>query len=424
MLASGRRRMQGKSVAEVCTVYGVVTLVALAARTRGRGARATRRRWRSHGACMHARRCGRTRPRRRCSAPTIATGRRGGDHCALAGLVALAAATCRAVRRAAGASRRALRRTCHGRSPATLRALGRAAQARATRLLLSLLAVARRSHRASAARPRRLRGAPSPSTFGNRIRPPRRRGAANGGPRLRALPLAVAASLPLRRSRATRRCSPTPSSARHRHRDPADVAADADPHHHRRHHRRPGRADRSTPPTAKTRSSISRACSVRKRYIGDYDHAVLATRASGTGNSARSLVYADGILLSNLLGNGATLHAALGPGDARGDRARRRAVRPVFRRLSGQLGGRGGRLRDAHADAARGAREARASAQDFELYGTDDRFSGGAGERLVGGRAGDFSWWLELQSPRQRRPAALLRQQAGATGTRAARARR
>ncbi|HEY9400467.1 MAG TPA: TonB-dependent receptor [Luteimonas sp.] len=45
---------------------------------------------------------------------------------------------------------------------------------------------------------------------------------------------------------------------------------------------------------------------VRKRYIGDYDHAVLATRASGTGNSARSLVYADDILLSNLLGNGAS----------------------------------------------------------------------------------------------------------------------
>jgi iron complex outermembrane recepter protein len=38
---------------------------------------------------------------------------------------------------------------------------------------------------------------------------------------------------------------------------------------------------------------------VRKRYIGDYNHAVLASRASGTGNSARSLVYADGILLSN-----------------------------------------------------------------------------------------------------------------------------
>ena len=45
---------------------------------------------------------------------------------------------------------------------------------------------------------------------------------------------------------------------------------------------------------------------VRKRYIGDYNHAVLSSRASGTGNSARSAVYADGILLSNYLGNGAT----------------------------------------------------------------------------------------------------------------------
>jgi iron complex outermembrane receptor protein len=44
---------------------------------------------------------------------------------------------------------------------------------------------------------------------------------------------------------------------------------------------------------------------VRKRFIGDYNHAALSTRASGTGNSARSMVYADGILLSNYLGNGA-----------------------------------------------------------------------------------------------------------------------
>ncbi len=43
---------------------------------------------------------------------------------------------------------------------------------------------------------------------------------------------------------------------------------------------------------------------VRKRYMGDYNHAILSSRASGTGNSARSAVYADGILLSNYLGNG------------------------------------------------------------------------------------------------------------------------
>ncbi|WP_407067960.1 TonB-dependent receptor [Leptothrix discophora] len=43
---------------------------------------------------------------------------------------------------------------------------------------------------------------------------------------------------------------------------------------------------------------------VRKRYIGDYNHAILSSRASGTGNSARSAVYGDGVLLSNFLGNG------------------------------------------------------------------------------------------------------------------------
>ncbi len=43
---------------------------------------------------------------------------------------------------------------------------------------------------------------------------------------------------------------------------------------------------------------------VRKRYPGDYNHAILSSRASGTGNSARSAVYADGISLTNLLGNG------------------------------------------------------------------------------------------------------------------------
>ncbi|WP_305807106.1 TonB-dependent receptor plug domain-containing protein, partial [Stenotrophomonas sp. YIM B06876] len=43
---------------------------------------------------------------------------------------------------------------------------------------------------------------------------------------------------------------------------------------------------------------------MRKRYVGDYNHAILSSRASGTGNSARSSVYADGILLSNYLGNG------------------------------------------------------------------------------------------------------------------------
>jgi len=41
---------------------------------------------------------------------------------------------------------------------------------------------------------------------------------------------------------------------------------------------------------------------VRKRYIGD-TNAPVGWRTSGTGSSARGLIYADGILLSSLLGN-------------------------------------------------------------------------------------------------------------------------
>ncbi|MDB5439085.1 MAG: putative TonB-dependent siderophore receptor, partial [Caulobacteraceae bacterium] len=41
---------------------------------------------------------------------------------------------------------------------------------------------------------------------------------------------------------------------------------------------------------------------VRKRHVGD-TQAPLATRTSGLGSSARSLVYADGVLLSALIGN-------------------------------------------------------------------------------------------------------------------------
>jgi iron complex outermembrane receptor protein len=41
---------------------------------------------------------------------------------------------------------------------------------------------------------------------------------------------------------------------------------------------------------------------VRKRHIGD-TQAPLATRTSGVGSSARSIIYADGVLLSALIGN-------------------------------------------------------------------------------------------------------------------------
>ena len=181
-----------------------------------------------------------------------------------------------------------------------------------------------------------------------------------------ALPLAASADGPERRARSRAASSaPSPSPAAGRPRC-------------RRRSRPPSKASRAREIETRINATDSEdalkylpSLLVRKRYIGDYNHAILSTRASGTGNSARSLVYADGILLSNFLGNGADVHAALGPGDARGDRARRRAVRPVLGRLSRQLGRRRGRLRDAHADAAR--ERTRAS---FGEYFAADRLYG------------------------------------------------
>jgi iron complex outermembrane receptor protein len=135
---------------------------------------------------------------------------------------------------------------------------------------------------------------------------------------------------------------------------------------------------------------------VRKRYPGDYDHAVLASRASGTGNSARSLVYADGILLSNLLGNGATFTPRWGmvspeeiervdvlygpfsaayPGNSAG------AVVEYQTRMPATL--------EAHAKLS-------AFAQRFKLYDTNDRFNGKQGSASVGNRPGAWSWWLDV----------------------------
>jgi iron complex outermembrane receptor protein len=123
---------------------------------------------------------------------------------------------------------------------------------------------------------------------------------------------------------------------------------------------------------------------VRKRYIGDYDHAVLASRASGTGNSARSLVYADGIQLSNLLGNGATftprwgmvspeeierVDVLYGPFSAAYPGGSVGAVVDYQTRMPDKL--------EAHVKLS-------AFSQRFSLYATDDRYFGPPGQRLGG----------------------------------------
>jgi iron complex outermembrane receptor protein len=135
---------------------------------------------------------------------------------------------------------------------------------------------------------------------------------------------------------------------------------------------------------------------VRKRYAGDYNHAVLSTRASGTGNSARSLVYADGILLSNLLGNGASFAPRWGlvtpeeiervdvlygpfsaayPGNSAG------AVVDYLTRMPSKF--------EAHAMVG-------AFSQPFQLYGTDTTYNGWQTSASLGDRSGGWSWWVNV----------------------------
>lgn len=135
---------------------------------------------------------------------------------------------------------------------------------------------------------------------------------------------------------------------------------------------------------------------VRKRYIGDYDHAVLATRASGTGNSARSLVFADGILISNLLGNGATFTPRWGlvtPEEIE-------RVDVLYGPFSAAYAGNSvGAVVD-YVTRMPQSFEAHVKAgyyvQDYRLYATDERFDAWHTSASIGDRQGRFAWWLNL----------------------------
>jgi iron complex outermembrane receptor protein len=135
---------------------------------------------------------------------------------------------------------------------------------------------------------------------------------------------------------------------------------------------------------------------VRKRYTGDFDHAVLASRASGTGNSARSLVYVDGILLSNLLGNGATFTPRWGlvtpeeidrvdvlygpfsaayPGNSVG------AVVDYVTRMPD----------DFELRAALGT-----FSEEFGVYSTHETYTGWQASASAGDRHGSTAWWVNV----------------------------
>lgn len=132
---------------------------------------------------------------------------------------------------------------------------------------------------------------------------------------------------------------------------------------------------------------------IRKRFIGD-TNGIVASRSSGTLVSARSLVYADSLLLSNLLGNSFAYPPRWGlvtpdeieridviygpfsaayPGNAMG------AVIQMTTRMPDQF--------EAHG-------RAQAFSQAFKLYGSDERHSGSQASAALGSRVDALSWWF------------------------------
>jgi iron complex outermembrane receptor protein len=135
---------------------------------------------------------------------------------------------------------------------------------------------------------------------------------------------------------------------------------------------------------------------VRKRYIGD-TNAPIATRTTGINASARSLVYADGLLLSTLInnnnGNGSPQwflvapneieqvdvlygpYSAAYPGNSYGAVVNITTRMPEHFEAGGKLTG---------------------SSQHFSQYGTRDDFNGYEASAAIGDKQGRFSWRLSL----------------------------
>ncbi|MEO6799896.1 MAG: TonB-dependent receptor [Rhodanobacter sp.] len=134
---------------------------------------------------------------------------------------------------------------------------------------------------------------------------------------------------------------------------------------------------------------------VRKRYIGD-PNAVISGRNAGTLQSARSLVYADGLLLSNLMTNGYAgaprwgmvapeeigavdilygPYSALYPGNSLGTTVLIHTILP--QRLMASV-------------------STQFFSQDFhDAYGVSGHYNGHQASALLGNRQGRWSWLLE-----------------------------
>ena len=133
---------------------------------------------------------------------------------------------------------------------------------------------------------------------------------------------------------------------------------------------------------------------VRKRHVGD-TQAPLATRTSGAGASARSLIYADGLLLSALIGNNNT-SASPRWGMVSPEEIERVDVLygPFSAAYPGNSIGAVVNITTSLPEKSEGSISASTSVQSFEQYGTDGIFPAWQAGGTLGGREGAFAWFV------------------------------
>lgn len=135
---------------------------------------------------------------------------------------------------------------------------------------------------------------------------------------------------------------------------------------------------------------------VRKRFTGDTD-APITSRTTGVNAGARSLIYADGVLLSTLInnnnGNGSPRWFMVSP-----EEIERIDVLygPFSAAFPGNSYGVVAEITTRMPAKAEATAKATQSWQDFKQYGTQDSYRSEQLAATLGNRLGDFSFWLSL----------------------------
>jgi iron complex outermembrane receptor protein len=132
---------------------------------------------------------------------------------------------------------------------------------------------------------------------------------------------------------------------------------------------------------------------VRKRHVGD-TQSPLATRTSGVGASARSLIYADGLLLSALIGNNNTI-ASPRWGMVSPEEIVRVDVLygPFSAAYPGNSMGAVVNITTELPRSGQGSLSAATSVQSFDQYATRGVYPAYQAGATLGGRSGDFAWF-------------------------------